>query len=98
MIQLTKLSAGHKTDGVPVPPAATITAAVHVELQPGAFLHVLLNQDGLMVRHGEIGVIIPLGEIVTLAINAETRLIAQPPPPGTEINALGTAANSLRNR
>lgn len=81
MITITNLEG--KPDSTPAvfaDPRGTL-AAVHVEIAPGVFAHVLLTGDGLMIRRGDVKIALPLAGLITLA--ARHGLIADdvPPPP-----------------
>lgn len=81
MITLSNLTASPDAAAKEISGPRGVTSAVHFELSPGAFVHVLLSAEGLIVRHGDIGVALPLHEIITLAVLHEPRLVALPPEP-----------------
>lgn len=56
-----------------------VAAALHHELKEGVFLHVTLGTAGLVVRHGEEQVGIPLDEIISL-VRAHNPKIGVPDP------------------
>ena len=85
MITLEKLSASVKPQIVAFQEVRCITSAVHVEIAPGCFMHVLLSQDGLVIGHGDARVAVPLGELVTLALLHEPRLVPELAQPGLNI-------------
>lgn len=66
--------------------------AVHYELGPGAFVHIILSPGGVTVKNGEAMVLLPLNEITHLAIQHDPRVrpvamteIKAPLPPNSKI-------------
>jgi len=55
-----------------------VVAAVHHELGPGCLVRVELDTSGLRIFNGDVGVALPLAELIVLAQAAEPRL----KPPG----------------
>ena len=83
MITLQNLTAT-KTEGKPITDRRCITSAVHVELAPGCFMHILLGNEGLVLGHGEAKVAIPLPELINLTLLHETSLV--PPKPAQAVD------------
>ncbi len=71
---LTQLEAKPKPSADRFAEGAGVVAAVHFEMVPGGFVHFLLTQDGLLIRHGEIKVGLPIHELITLALQHDPRL------------------------
>lgn len=55
--------------------------SVHYEVGPGQFIHIALNAAGLVIRHGDTAVGLPLPELVKLAQEHEPAFLPAPAAP-----------------
>jgi hypothetical protein len=77
MTELTNLIATPKADqpsAYSIRSQRLVTAAVHVETHPGTFIHVTLDEKGLLIARGEEQAHISLGALITLAVQHVPRL------------------------
>ncbi len=81
MIALQKLTAVPAPDAPPFKEPRGITSAVHFELRPGSFIHITLGAEGILLRHADAGIAIPLHELINLAVAHDPRLILPPAQP-----------------
>lgn len=72
---LTQLAAVAQ-EGV-YPPSRGVVAALHHEIAPGCILRIELDDAGLRVFNGDVGVAVPLADLVALAQSGEPRLIPE---------------------